>query len=51
MSCCLKNYDVKLLRHGGCVPATHDVVEELNCAIYCDAHFVPLLINSKEYQR
>lgn len=29
MSRCLKNYDVKHLRHGGCVPATHDGVEEL----------------------
>lgn len=46
LSRCFKNYDVKHLRHGGCVPATHEGVEELNYAIYCDAHFVPLLINS-----
>ncbi len=51
MSCCLKNYDVKLLRHRDCVPAIHDRVEESISAIYCDAHFVPLLINSKENKR
>jgi hypothetical protein len=28
LSRCFKNYDVKHLRHGGCVPATQMAVEE-----------------------
>ena len=32
MSRCFKHYDVKqLLRHGGCVPATRERVERMNC--------------------
>jgi hypothetical protein len=30
LSRCFKNYDVKLFRHGGCVPATHEGVEDVN---------------------
>ena len=46
MSRCFKHYDVKHLRHGGCVPATRERVEGRILGIYCDARFAPLLANS-----
>jgi len=30
MSRCFKRYDVKHLRHGGCVPATREIVGRYN---------------------
>jgi len=51
MSRCFKDYDVKqLLRQRGCVPATREKMDNA-FAISCDAHFVPLLINSGRNQR
>ena len=29
MSRCIKRYDVKQLRHSGCVPATREMVDEV----------------------
>ena len=43
MSRCFKHYDVKHLRHGGCVPATHERVEGrifplLRCSLRSASH-------------
>jgi hypothetical protein len=41
MSRCFKHYDVKQLRHGGCVPATREIVEGLDTyAIYASINSV-----------
>lgn len=46
-----QSYDVKHVRHGGCVPATHEVVDGPISVSNFDAHSVPLSIPNDQFQR